>query len=139
MQVEQRFWDKVGDHSDPNACWLWHAGTIKSGKLRYGQININNRCVLAHRFAYELLIGPIPKGMTLDHVKARGCSSTLCVNPAHLEVVTLKSNILRGEGPWAINARKTHCKRGHQFTKENTYRRPDGTRYCIACGRERSR
>ena len=117
MKVEQRFWNKVGDHSDPSKCWLWLAGTIKSGKLRYGQINIDNKCVLAHRFAYELFVGTIPKGMTIDHVKARGCSSTLCVNPAHLEVVTLKVNTLRGNGWGALNARKTYCKRCGQCSE----------------------
>lgn len=115
--VEQRFWDKVGHHSDPDACWIWLAGTIKSGKLRYGQINIEHRCVLAHRFAYELLIGPIPKGLTLDHL----CRNTLCVNPKHSEPVTRRVNTLRGNGALALNARKTHCNKGHPFDNTNTY------------------
>jgi len=133
---EERFWNKVGPHSDPSLCWIWLAGFRQSHGLKYGVFGISRgRGIYAHRFVYELLVGPIPKGMTIDHVKARGCTNTLCVNPAHLEIVTRRENILRGTGISAINARKTHCKRGHPFNKTNTYNPPNGGRKCRACKR----
>lgn len=139
---EERFWAKVGNRSEPSACWPWLGGTCGTDKLRYGVFSIRHRTVLAHRFSYELRFGLIPVGMTLDHVKARGCVTTLCVNPAHLEVVTRWENVLRGNGPLATNARKTHCMRGHPFNLENTYVRCDhgnGVRNCRVCHRERQR
>ena len=90
---------------------------------------------LAHRFAYELLVGPIPEGLTLDHVKARGCTSTLCVNPAHLEPVTNEVNILRGIGFPALNAGKSTCPKGHPYSEGNTYLW-HGSRYCRICQRD---
>lgn len=140
--AEERFWEKVGEHSDPDACWLWQAGTTHPGNLnprygefRYGTLKVHHKMVLAHRFAYELLVGPIPEGLTLDHVKARGCTSTLCVNPAHLEPVPLKVNLLRGVGSPAVNAKKLICKHGHPFDEENTYRYSSGRRNCRTCDR----
>jgi len=133
--VEQRFWEKVGPHDDPNVCWLWLA-CAQQGRcgLRYGGFWDGERQVLAHRFSYKLLVGPIPAGMTIDHVRARGCISTLCVNPAHLEVVTQKVNILRGDSFSAVAAKQTHCAHGHPFNEENTYVWHD-ERHCRICGR----
>ena len=82
-------------------CWLWIAS---SGSHGYGQFRIGRRIVLAHRVAYELLVDSIPEGMTIDHVKAWGCTSQLCVNPNHLEVVSQGVNTLRGNGQAALNA-----------------------------------
>ena len=138
--VEQRFWEKVGDHSDPTKCWLWTACVVKSlhGALIYGHFKVDGRMVLAHRLAYEMHHHvTIPKDMTIDHVKARGCTSTLCVNPYHLEVVTGRVNTLRGDAPSALYAKATHCPSGHPYNKENTYVRPDGGRRCQVCTRER--
>ncbi len=87
--------------------------------------------VYAHRAAYELYVGPIPEGLTIDHL----CRNTLCVNPAHLEAVTMRENILRGTGPSAQAARKTHCLRGHPFDDGNTLFRATGKRVCRACQR----
>lgn len=142
--VEQRFWEKVGDHSQPDACWLWLACTCgsKHDNLRYGRFRVGDKRVYAHRFAYELLVGPIPEGFTIDHVKTKGCTSTLCVNPAHLEAVTLKVNILRGIGLAALNTRKVVCPKGHPYDEENTrigIGRNLGKRCCRACDRERHR
>jgi hypothetical protein len=81
----------------------------------------------AHRFAYELLVGPIPAGLTLDHL----CLNKACVRPDHLEPVSLTVNIRRA------NARRTHCKRGHAFTPENTYLDKIGARQCRKCGAEK--
>lgn len=86
----------------------------------------------AHRVSYETFVGPIPAGLTLDHL----CRNTLCINPAHLEPVTIKENVLRGDGPTARNARKTHCDRGHAFDETNTGPNANGGRSCRACKRE---
>ena len=138
---EQRFWDKVGPHDDPNACWLWlgasASGGGKSHTLKYGQFRVGIKVVKAHRFAYELLVGPIPEGLTLDHVRVRGCTNTLCVNPAHLETVPARINSLRGTNPFAQNARKVVCVHGHPLDEMNTYIYPSsGRRQCRVCSRK---
>lgn len=128
---EQRFWEKV-DKRGPDECWPWRACKDEKG---YGHFNSGaGGSILAHRFSYELLVGPIPKGLTIDHVKARGCTRKNCVNPAHLEPVTNKVNTLRSDGPTARQARQTHCKRGHEFNERNTYRNVrSGSRQCREC------
>jgi len=134
--VEERFWEKVGPHDDPNVCWLWLASTVhNNGRLRYGCFRVGARMLLAHRLSYEMYHHvTIPKGMTIDHVKARGCTSTLCVNPHHLEVVTQKVNVLRGDTIVVRNAKVTHCPKGHPYNKENTYVF-GGKRFCRVCNR----
>jgi hypothetical protein len=134
---EDRFWEKVdrdgpdGFHSQTGAnlgpCWLWTASQDRYG---YGQMKINGRRARPHRFAYELLVGPIPEGLDLDHL----CRVRLCVNPYHLEPVTNLENILRGDGIQVRNAAKTHCLSGHAFTPENTYV-GRGHRKCQTCQR----
>ncbi len=111
---------------DPETeCWEW-AGTRFRGYGMIGVRGLENR--RAHRVSYETFVGPIPDGLTIDHL----CRNRGCVNPAHLEPVTNKVNVLRGVGPTAVNARKTHCCRGHEFTPENTLL-SSGRRYCRAC------
>jgi hypothetical protein len=78
---------------------------------------------------YEALVGPIPDGLFLDHT----CRNRNCVNPQHLDPVTNKENILRGEGSPAKNARKTHCKNGHPLKGENLVRGSKGERVCRTC------
>ena len=116
---------------DDNGCWIWQGATRSPG---YGHVGVKGpdlkwRMVGTHRITYEYFIGPIPDGHQLDHL----CRVRLCANPYHLEAVTSRENTLRS--PVAIgglNAAKTHCKRGHEFTAENTYRR--GTaRECRIC------
>jgi len=111
-------------------CWEWLGFITLNG---YGRTNFPGvKTRLAHRLVYELLVGPIPDGLTLDHL----CRNRSCVNPAHLEPVTMKVNTLRGESFAAKNARKTHCKRGHEFTTANTYIIPStGSRQCRPCVR----
>jgi HNH endonuclease len=89
---------------------------------------------LVHRVVYELMKGPIPNGMTLDHL----CRVEPCINTDHLEPVSMKTNIRRGDGLAGRNARKTHCRNGHPFSIENTYIYPNGNRSCRICGRAMS-
>lgn len=123
-----RFWAKVQKTA---TCWLWVASRIPNG---YGNIKVAGRMQLAHRVSYEMTRGPIPDGLVLDHL----CRNRACVNPAHLEAVTFRENVLRGAGYTAEQARKTHCKNGHEFTAENTYVWRD-QRHCRACNRIRNR
>lgn len=133
--TEDRFWGYV-DKSGTDGCWQWTGVKMPAG---YGVFGAYRRNVMAHRFSYEEVVGPIPPGLHLDHL----CRNTSCVNPDHLEPVTPAVNVLRGVGFAALNARKTHCKSGHEFTPENTYIRPDRSgRDCLECrriiGRERT-
>ena len=113
-------------------CWEWTAARLSDG---YGQFWLQGKHVSAHRFAWRALVSSIPEGMTLDHL----CRVRYCVNPAHLEAVSLRENILRGESPSAQNARAARCPQGHPFDLFNTYFCPDGSRCCRTCQRERLR
>lgn len=115
---------------DPSTgCWIWQGSKDRAG---YGMVNSRIE-VMAHRLSYTLLVGAIPEGLTIDHL----CGNPSCVNPAHLEAVTQRENILRGDTVAARNAAKTHCLRGHEFTAENTYTTPAGGRGCKTCRRAR--
>ena len=128
MNSNDRFWAKVKKTPE---CWLWQGTGVGPVGNKYGQTYINGKPIRAHRVAYELLIGPIPDGLVIDHL----CRTPLCVRPDHLEAVTHRENTMRGVGITAMNAIKDHCKRGHAFDGENTYKRLDGTRTCRACKR----
>lgn len=119
----------------PDECWLWTAAATKRG---YGRFWLEGKRISAHAAAWLLYRGPISDGLVVDHVAARGCRNTLCVNPAHLEPVTQRENVLRGRSPAAKRARQTHCKRGHEFTPENTGRH-HGWRRCRECHRSAER
>lgn len=112
--------------------WLWTGGLDSGG---YGSFwtGVVER---AHVFAYRLWVGPIPDGdITVDH----HCKVRTCVRPDHLRLLTRGANVLAGDGPTAVNGRKTHCVAGHEFSTENTYIRPDtGGRQCLACKRSRA-
>lgn len=125
-----RFLSKI--ERPDSGCWLW-TGWQFSG-TGYAGFGIGGRSILGHRFAYQVLIGAIDDGLHLDHL----CRVRHCVNPAHLEPVTPRENTMRSAGPSAVNARKTHCPRGHEYSPENTYRTPEGGRHCKACGSDKA-
>lgn len=129
---ESKFWSKV--EPDLNSgCWLWGGAANVYGQMSVWLGPNLNETRLAHRLAYEYFVGHIPDGLHLDHK----CRTPLCVNPVHLEPVTPRENLARS--PTAlptINAGLTHCKRGHEFTDENTYSWR-GHRQCMACNRAR--
>lgn len=114
----------------PDGCWLW---TRARHPLGYGLVRWNGKLLIVHR-AYLIELGyHVPDDMDVDHL----CRVTSCANPDHLEVVTHRENLLRGVGVSALNARKTHCPQGHEYTAENTnlYK---GWRYCRICKRDRN-
>lgn len=116
-----------------DGCWLW-TGSISS--VGYGVFHWRVDQRLAHRLSYWWYVGDIAEGLTLDHL----CEVRHCVNPAHLDPVTIGVNTLRSsKAITAINARKTHCKWGHEFTPENTRAQGERKRACRACDRERGK
>ena len=107
------------------SCWLWQGRLHKNG---YAAIYLGGKEYPAHRLIYTIFVGPVPKVYHMDHL----CRVRHCVNPAHLEPVTPRINTLRGHAPAAVNAKKTHCHRGHPFSAENTYRNKN-RRCCRIC------
>ena len=109
-----RFWHKVEQAGE---CWAWTA-TKNSG---YGHFWHGTGRVYAHRWAYEEMVGPIPEGLTLDHIchdpdlcqGGPSCPHRSCVNPEHLNPVPSAVNTLRSNSITAVHARKTHCAHGH--------------------------
>jgi HNH endonuclease len=130
--VNERFWQRVWNRLEKllpdrpeNACWEWQGYKTDKG---YGQLSILNKSYMAHRLIYELFIGSIPDELVIDHL----CRNRSCCNPTHLEAVTDRENLLRGNGWGGINSRKTHCPKNHPLT--NLGKRGRG---CLICLRER--
>jgi len=119
---DQRFWSKVSREFD---CWLWQGTKTGNG---YGRFWDGQRMVLAHRWAYEQLRGPIPAGLQADH----RCRHRNCVNPQHIDLVTARGNSLTAYLP---NAMKLVCVRGHPLTGSNLQLNSKGNRQCRACQR----
>jgi hypothetical protein len=115
----------------PTGCWEY-TGLQRFG---YGRASVNACEYMVHRLVYEHFIGPIPEGLCTDHL----CRNRRCANFEHLEVVANKENILRGESFSAVNARKTHCPRGHEYDGVTSYVTPQGSRLCRLCRRIRER
>ena len=124
--AREHFFTSVVKTSD---CWLWTG--MRSVGGGYGRFVWKRKSFLAHRVSYLLHHGAVPRRLTLDHL----CRNRLCVNPAHLEPVTIGENVLRGIGIPAMNARKTHCKNGHPFSGANL-RIAGKRRVCRTCWRE---
>jgi hypothetical protein len=108
-------------------CKLWTKATDYDG---YGKFTLDGHCLRAHRVAFFLAKGYWPKPTT-DHL----CRRRACIEPAHLEAVTVRVNILRGEGPSAKQARQVTCKNGHPITGDDVYRWKGQRRRCRLCHR----
>lgn len=141
---EERFWAKVNKNGpvpehrpDLGSCWEWTAA-LTNGYGAFGIASTPDRpnqwrgIVRAHRFSYELLIGPIPDGLDIDHL----CRNTVCVRVTHLEAVPHRINIRRGISPAAQHARKDACPEGHPYDMVESGR---GTRRCSICKNRRAR
>lgn len=122
-------------HITESGCWEYTGSTVMQGYGVTYDVN-TKRYVKVCIYVYQRLIGSVPKGLILDHT----CNNRACFNPAHLEPVTFKENVLRGSGPTAINARKTACHNGHPYV-EGSFKYELGTvgRRCLICQRERNK
>lgn len=145
------FWAKV-QRRGPTECWPWTGSLKNSGHGNF----VWPGGTLAHRFSYEIGVGPIPEGMELDHTchsndptcnEANRCIHRRCVNPAHLEPVTHAENVRRRHDlseqasatVGALQRAKTHCPQNHEYTEANTYVDKRGSRNCRACARAKGR
>lgn len=130
IPLDERFWKwvSVGDGEDD--CWIWMGYVRPDG---YGAIfgTSYKNPLRVHRVCYEFLVGPIPDGLELDHL----CRNPRCVRPDHLEPVTHRENLLRGNTLTAKHARTTACPWGHPYDENNTYVSPSGGRQCRTCNR----
>lgn len=132
--VEVRFWRHVVK-GDPDACWEWQ-GYLSGG---YGKIHLSKtedgRSLIdwAHRVSYRLAGGETPPGAHLDHL----CRNPRCVNPAHLELVTPRENVMRGTGWAARRGLATECPNGHTYTPETSWTNAEGHRRCRPCDQAR--
>lgn len=119
--ADKRWWANA---EQTDGCWLWQGSVNADG---YGTIWNGERNRLAHRYGYEMLVGPIPAGMELEHV----CTTRLCVKPTHLSVATHATNM-------GHLAPRNLCKNGHPLVPGNVYRYPSsGARLCVTCHPER--
>lgn len=115
-------------------CWVWIGAHCSDG---YGHKSLGGIKHRVHRLAYEAAIGPIPTGLEIDHL----CGVRACFNPAHLEAVTHRENLLRGGAFAGVNARKQHCPQGHRLAGDNlaNHAARRGRRVCRICLNERAR
>jgi hypothetical protein len=127
VRLPERFWN-LTQPCPMSGCWLF-VSERRTG-YGYGSIRFRGVTVTAHRLSYELLIGPIPIGLQIDHL----CRVQCCVNPAHLEPVTSRENTLRSTGLAAQEIQRNACRQGHEYTAENTYMN-NGSRVCRECTR----
>lgn len=140
--VEDRFWEKV---AKGKGCWLWTASIFST--TGYGQFHPTRLTgTTAHRWAYEQEYGPVSSEVQIDHkchnestcVGGITCLHRICVRPSHLRAVSPRVNTLAGKTRPAAQVKQTHCKRGHPFDEENTYRY-GRKRTCRTCRRQAGR
>lgn len=118
---------------DPvTGCHVWPGTVNQDG---YGLLGREGRSMMAHRWYWIQANGEIPSGLVIDHL----CRNRRCCNPEHMEVVTIRENVLRGVSPNVLLSRANRCKRGHEFTDANTIQKSDGGRQCRTCQREANR
>lgn len=129
-KTQARFWSNV-NVDEATGCFIW-TGCINAKGYGLFWNSPQGKNVIAHRFAYQDVVGPIPFGLQLDHL----CRNRPCVNPDHLEPVTPRINSLRGR---SIQRERTHCRTNHPYDDENTYVNAEGHRSCKACHRESQR
>lgn len=122
-----RFYDKFTMGDD---CWIWTGASSRG----YGHFWLDGKLVKAHRASYEEFVGPIPKGLEVDHL----CRVTKCIRPTHLEPVTPQENVNRSN-IGAFFAAKTHCPQNHEYAGDNLKFNSNGSRRCRECSRESSR
>jgi hypothetical protein len=136
--IEEWFWAKV-DVRGPHECWPWTGFARGRPGVPYGRFRTGPDSVeQAHRVAFRLAGGEIPPGFTVDHVAARGCTTTLCCNPAHLEAVTNVENLQRGDAISQRWRKRTHCEKGHPLAEGNLTSET-GRRRCRKCKNESTR
>lgn len=116
----------------PTGCIEWRGFINPKG---YGRARLGGVKTTVHRVAFMVHVGPIPEGFEIDHL----CRNRCCINPAHLEAVSHAENTLRSDNVVGVNARKTHCHRGHEFSPENTVRLSGNRRECRTCRNTRYR
>jgi hypothetical protein len=130
-----RFWGSLREPLTADGCWIWKGGAAGSDGA-YGRMQVDKKVMPAHRFAYEVFVGPVPVGMEIDHL----CRNRLCCNPLHLEAVTHSENVRRGDSPLR-HRNKTHCPAGHPYAGDNLRiehcRSGVQSRHCMTCDRAR--
>lgn len=124
---------RIEDHGFSSPCWVSNRAKCRGGYTQF--VYPGGRHTQTHRAAYELFVGDIPEGLVIDHL----CRVPACCNPDHLEPVTHRTNMRRGTAPSAVTANTNRCKRGHELTADNTYRKRNGERNCLLCKRTASR
>lgn len=130
LSERDRIFSRI-DKGDGSGCWLWVGAADRNGS-GYGCTRYQGRNQGAHRAVYQILRGPIPDGLQIDHL----CGVKLCVNPDHLEPVTQLVNTQRA----VLVATETHCASGHLWADDNErFRLSDGVRECRTCAREKTR
>lgn len=117
--LAERLWSNIKTDGE---CWVWKRGKTRAG---YGTIGYFGKTYYTHRLSYELMVGPIPDGLELDHL----CFNRLCCNPWHLEPVTSEVNKRR----MLDRNTKMQCPQGHPYEGSNVIVELDGSRRCRAC------